>query len=185
MRKYITSKSHIVMQIQSPFSANKNNTKKGFTMVELVVVIAIIAIMSAIAIPVVSYTIKSSMLSRAKTNANTIEYALKEADAAIIASDNTKYANASTNNIMISDVVSKNGLSEAMQPEILFGTTYCPVICNSKVYFATDLNSDGKYDANDKTIDGTNLPDDAIALYSTSTNSIVDVNISSLNLSNK
>ena len=69
----------------------KKNSKKGFTLVELVVVIAILAILAAIAIPVVSSTITSSQRSSAKSNAQTIELAIKEADAAISAKDDTVF----------------------------------------------------------------------------------------------
>lgn len=69
----------------------KKNNKKGFTLVELVVVIAILAILAAIAIPVVSSTITSSQRSSAKSNAQTIETAIKEADAAISAKDDTVF----------------------------------------------------------------------------------------------
>lgn len=69
----------------------KKNSKKGFTLVELVVVIAILAILAAIAIPVVSSTITSSQRSSAKANAQTIETAIKEADAAISAKDDTVF----------------------------------------------------------------------------------------------
>lgn len=72
----------------------KKNSKKGFTLVELVVVIAILAILAAIAIPVVSSTITSSQRSSAKSNAQTIELAIKEADAAISAKDDTVFQGA-------------------------------------------------------------------------------------------
>lgn len=76
----------------------KKNSKKGFTLVELVVVIAILAILAAIAIPVVSSTITSSQRSSAKSNAQTIEVAIKEADAAISAKDDTVFVDKSNNN---------------------------------------------------------------------------------------
>ena len=69
----------------------KKNSKKGFTLVELVVVIAILAILAAIAIPVVSSTIASSQRSSAKSNAQTIELAIKEANAAISAKDDSVF----------------------------------------------------------------------------------------------
>ncbi|WP_449077095.1 prepilin-type N-terminal cleavage/methylation domain-containing protein [Ruminococcus sp.] len=75
----------------------KKNSKKGFTLVELVVVIAILAILAAIAIPVVSSTITSSQRSSAKSNAQTIETAIKEADAAISAKDDTVFVDKSQN----------------------------------------------------------------------------------------
>lgn len=180
-----TPNSRISVRFKSLVLAKKIKSKKGFTLVELVVVIAIIAILAAIAIPIVASTTKSSIVSRAKTNANTIEYAFKEADAAVAGADNTKYIHASTNTIQISEVIDANNLEQALQPEHLFGTPYYPVICKSKVYFAVDSNKDGKFDANDKTIDGTKLPDEAIALYDKTNNCIIDENITTLNLSDR
>ena len=52
------------------------------------------------------------------------------------------------------------------------------------MYFAVDSNNDGKFDASDKTIDGTKLPDEAIALYDQANGCIKDGNITTLNLSN-
>ena len=69
----------------------KKNSKKGFTLVELVVVIAILAILAAIAIPVVASTIASSQRSSALSNAQTLELAIKEAHAQIIAKDTSIY----------------------------------------------------------------------------------------------
>lgn len=185
MKEKRTPNSRISVRFKSLVPAKKIKSKKGFTLVELVVVIAIIAILAAIAIPVVASTTTSSIVSKAKTNANTIEYAFKEADAAVAGADNTRYIHASTNTIQISEVVAANDLERVIQPEQLFGTPYYPVICNSKVYFAADSNNDGKFDANDKTIDGTKLPDDALALYDQARGCIIDGNITTLNLSNR
>lgn len=180
-----TPNSRISVRFKSSGLAKKIKSKKGFTLVELVVAIAIIAVLAAIAIPIVASTIKSSIVSRAKTNANTIEYAFKEADAAVASADNTRYIHASTNTIQISEVVAANNLEQIIQPEHLLGTPYYPVICKSKVYFAADSNNDGIFDANDKTIDGTKLPDDAIALYDQARGCIIHGNITTLNLSNR
>ena len=139
------------------FKAEKINGKKGFTLVELTVAIAIIASLAAVAIPVVSATLKSSIISKAKTNASTLEYAFKEADAAVAGADNTKYANASTNTIQISEVISANNLAEVLEPENLSGTMYYPVVCRGKVYYACDSNNDGDIDSSDKDIEGNNL----------------------------
>lgn len=185
MKEKRTPNSRISVRFKSLVPAKKIKSKKGFTLVELVVVIAIIAILAAIAIPIVASTTMSSIVSKAKTNANTIEYAFKEADAAVAGGDDTKYANASTNNVKISEVVAANNLSAVLEPENLFGTLYYPVVCNGKVYFAADSNGDGVYNASDKTIDGTKLPDDATTLYDQTRGCIIDGNITTLNLSNR
>lgn len=85
----------------------KKNSKKGFTLVELVVVIAILAILAAIAIPVVSSTIASSQRSTALSDAQTLELALKEAHAQIVAKDTSVYTDAATT---VETVISKKSL---------------------------------------------------------------------------
>lgn len=165
------------------FKAEKVNGKKGFTLVELVVTIAILAILSAIAIPVVAYTLQSSLTSRAKTNAHTIEVAFKEANSLLGSKDNLKYANASSNSIKVSEVVSQNNIAQAFEPVDIYGTVYYPVMCKGKVYFALDTNGDGVYNSSDKNIDGNSMPANAVKLYDESTGSIIDCEISVLPLS--
>ena len=88
----------------------KKNSKKGFTLVELVVVIAILAILAAIAIPVVSSTIQSSQRSSALSNAQTLELALKEAHAQIVAKDYTVYST-NKDNTTVADVVKAKAIT--------------------------------------------------------------------------
>jgi prepilin-type N-terminal cleavage/methylation domain-containing protein len=59
----------------------KRTNKKGFTLVELVIVIAILAILAAIAIPTVSNVITTANQNVDKANAQTVELALKSAAA--------------------------------------------------------------------------------------------------------
>lgn len=185
MKKKQTPFLRTFVQTRSTNPAKPFHSKKGFTLVEMTVAICIIAILSAIAIPIVAATTKSSVVSKAETNASTIEYAFKEADAAVAGGDNTKYANASTNTIKISEVIAANNLYQALEPENLFGTLYYPVMCKGRVYFAADSNGDNAYNASDKTISGTNLPDNAVALYDKVNNCIIDGNITTLDLSNR
>lgn len=180
MRKFGTLGSNKFMQIESTNPAKSLKSKKGFTMVELVVVVAILAVLAAIAIPVVASSTKSSIVNKAKTNAHTIEHAFKEADAAAAMGDTTTYANADNNNIKISEVVKANKLDDVIAPENLFNTKYYPVFCKSRVYFACDLNNDGKFDTNDKDIDGNLLPDNAISLYDPVNNCIIEDEICNL-----
>lgn len=72
--------------------AELQNSKKGFTLVELVVVIAILAILAAIAIPVVNSIINTASKNGAMSNAQSIELAVKEAQS-YIASGNTEVYN--------------------------------------------------------------------------------------------
>lgn len=69
--------------------AELQNSKKGFTLVELVVVIAILAILAAIAIPVVNSIINTATKNGAESNAQSIELAVKEAQS-YIASGSTE-----------------------------------------------------------------------------------------------
>ncbi len=68
------------------------NSKKGFTLVELVIVIAILAILAAIAIPVVSSIINTATKNSALSNAETIELAVKNCQADIAARNNEVYS---------------------------------------------------------------------------------------------
>lgn len=125
----------------------KKNSKKGFTLVELVVVIAILAILAAIAIPVVASTIKSSQVSSAKSNAQTIELAIKEAKAAVAAGDDSVFTvtltggtthKASDDTITVADVAAAKKLESAFKAEYnIDGKTYKCMYdkTNHKVYY--------------------------------------------------
>lgn len=179
MRKDFSSKSGDFIQNQ-PTDFVKS--KKGFTLVELVVTICILATLAAIALPVIAYTLESSLKSKAKTNAHSIEVAIKEANSLLGAKDSLKYANASSNSIKISEVVKANNIGNAFEPVDVYGTVYYPVMCKGKVYFATDSNGDNSFDKNDKDIDGNNLPDTCVALYDKVNNRIIEDEISNLPL---
>lgn len=64
-------------------TALRKNNKKGFTLVELVIVIAVLAILAAIAIPTVTSVIDTANKNVDLSNAQTVELALKTADAEI------------------------------------------------------------------------------------------------------
>ena len=59
----------------------KKNNKKGFTLVELVIVVAVMAVLVAVAIPTVSSITQSAKNAVADTNCRTIESVLKLAEA--------------------------------------------------------------------------------------------------------
>lgn len=59
----------------------RKSNKKGFTLVELVIVIAVLAILAAIAIPTVTNVIETANTNTDAANCQTIELALKSADA--------------------------------------------------------------------------------------------------------
>jgi len=59
----------------------KKNNKKGFTLVELVIVVAVMAVLVAVAIPTVSSITNSAKNAVDDSNARTIESVLKLAEA--------------------------------------------------------------------------------------------------------
>lgn len=151
----------------------KKNSKKGFTLVELVVVIAILAILAAIAIPVVASTITSSQRSSAKSNAQTIEVAIKEADAAISAKDDTVFVN-------------KAGAATADQFKASSGSLTLKNIAEAKAidsaveatYQINGVNYSAYYDNNTQKVvflgnDGTNTVDVDGKTYTAGTNTVL------------
>lgn len=109
----------------------KKNSKKGFTLVELVVVIAILAILAAIAIPVVSSIINTSSKNTALTNAQTIEYAIKEAQADITARNTETYKDAgdatTATNITVATVATQKGIASAFVAKSYNNVDYYPM----------------------------------------------------------
>jgi prepilin-type N-terminal cleavage/methylation domain-containing protein len=93
--KYTPSTRHIFYFIFKEnvkmTKAITKNSKKGFTLVELVIVIAILAILAAIAIPVVNSIINTASKNSALSNAETIELAVKNCQADIAARNSEVY----------------------------------------------------------------------------------------------
>lgn len=85
----------------------KKTNKKGFTLVELVIVIAILAVLAAIAIPTVSNVIDTANKNVDIANAQTIELTLKTADAEMT----TKTRTDITSGSLINDVLRKYGVT--------------------------------------------------------------------------
>lgn len=79
------------MTLQQKLLAKQS--KKGFTLVELVVVIAILGILAAIAIPAVIGIINSANESQAKTDAATLDAACKDYYAEVVAGTINQTAN--------------------------------------------------------------------------------------------
>lgn len=59
----------------------KKNNKKGFTLVELVIVVAVMAVLVAVAIPTIGSVVGTAEDAVAKSNARTIESVIKLAEA--------------------------------------------------------------------------------------------------------
>lgn len=119
--------------------AELQNSKKGFTLVELVVVIAILAILAAIAIPVVNSIINTASKNGALSNAQTVELAIKECQAAISSRNDEVYNGgtvdgvtinkASTDNttaITLKEVATVKGIRDAFKPVNYNGATFSP-----------------------------------------------------------
>lgn len=158
--------------------AELQNSKKGFTLVELVVVIAILAILAAIAIPVVNSIINTASKNGALSNAQTVELAIKECQAAISSRndevydggtvDNVTISKASTDNqtaITLNMVATVKGIRDAFKPVNYNGATFSPFWdkdTDKCIYLCTTAG--GSYIA-DSTIDS-----DGSAAYSNKAN---------------
>lgn len=95
---------------------NKKQSKKGFTLVELVIVIAILAILAAVAIPVVTSIVKTANDNTFISNAQTMDIAVKEAAAGLnsdMENYKTTYGISSTKTIgsvTVAEILKENGL---------------------------------------------------------------------------
>ncbi len=160
--------------------AELQNSKKGFTLVELVVVIAILAILAAIAIPVVNSIINTASKNGALSNAQTVELAIKECQAAISSRNDEVYngdtvdgvtiAKASTDNttnITLEMVATVKGIRDAFKPVNYNGATFSPFWdkdTDKCIYLCTTAG--GSFVAN-STIDS-----DGAAAYSNAANCV-------------
>ena len=150
------------------------NSKKGFTLVELVVVIAILAILAAIAIPVVNSIINTAARNSAISNADSIELQIKNCQADIAARNTERYPNAVTapNTISVDDVATKTGIKTAFQTVTYNNQQYIPVwdADDDKCYFIG---------ASTSTVAGKRIDDSSITLTigvgSGTTHTIIDL----------
>lgn len=104
----------------------KTNGKKGFTLVELVIVIAILAILAAIAIPIISSAVNSAKLSAMESDSVTVETVLT---AALVdyetGNKNTTYNNApATGTTRVSDVLKENNIENIQFSRTIGGVNY-------------------------------------------------------------
>lgn len=157
--------------------AELQNSKKGFTLVELVVVIAILAILAAIAIPVVNSIINTASKNGAMSNAQSIELAVKECQSYIASGNNEvykagktvtldagKFANATVTihdaktdhaNIKIDEVAAVKGIADGFGKVSYNGADYEPYWNKAaqKCVFVTGTGANAKdLDGNTVTI---------------------------------
>ncbi len=112
----------------------KKANKKGFTLVELVIVIAILAILAAIAVPTVSNVINTANTNTDLANAQTVELALKSANAEVTA----KTTNASAIGTTVGSALTYEGLNFTT----LTSTTNLKT--GTGFYYGTSANNIGK-----------------------------------------
>nr|WP_319487380.1 prepilin-type N-terminal cleavage/methylation domain-containing protein [uncultured Caproiciproducens sp.] len=126
----------------------RKTNKKGFTLVELVIVIAILAILAAIAIPTVSNVISTANKNVDLANAQTVELALKTADAEIEA----KTKSGITTDSNVKTVLATYGItgidfSEKGKSGATWKFENDEVFCESGHTSGTDLKNDTKLSA--------------------------------------
>lgn len=86
------------------------NSKKAFTLLELVIVIAVLGVLAAIAVPVITTSINSAKLSTMESNAATVEMLLKEAINTSKVGMKTTYNNQRVINASVEDVLIENNI---------------------------------------------------------------------------
>ena len=98
---------------------SKAKAKKGFTLVELIVVISIIAILMLVLVPSLLAYINKAYISKASSNAKINYNAILAVYTDAIAADNTSY-NASS---LISDAIDKELIEDADHIEVVLDNT--------------------------------------------------------------
>ncbi len=110
-------------------------SKKGFTMIELIIVIAVIAILAGIAVPVISSVMRSSKLSVFESDSKTVEMMLSDALMQYEAGDkHTKYNNAPASlSTKVEDIMKANDLNDIEYSQKIGGVMYYMTWSNHKL----------------------------------------------------
>ena len=101
-------------------------SKKAFTLVELVIVIAILSILAAIAIPVITTTLNATKVSTLESNSATVEMLLKEAiNTSKAEIKNIKYNSVDVTSATVKDVLIQNNIdTNVMNVQRIGGVDY-------------------------------------------------------------
>lgn len=104
-------------------------SKGGFTLIELVVTMAVIAVLVAIAIPVVSHTVDGAVLSAASTDSQTLEYHLRLAKADVDTNNDDTYGSdlITSATFSVGDVISFHSFEDICKPRVYNGREFVPV----------------------------------------------------------
>ena len=111
------------------------NNKKGFTMVELIIVIAVLAILCSIAIPLVGTVIRASQLSTMESDSVTVESVLTAALVDYEAGNkNAQYNSApATGSTKVKDVLIENNIDDIDFSRNIGGVMYYMTWKNRKL----------------------------------------------------
>lgn len=103
-------------------------SKSGFTLIELVMVIVVLALLAAIAVPVVRHTVNKAVLNVALTDCNTINDSIVMAKADIRTRNDSSYGEDAINGtISVEQVIEFNGLQKACDEKNYYGRQIVPV----------------------------------------------------------
>jgi len=105
---------------------SKLKSKGGFTLLELVVVMAILAVLVTVAIPVVNYTVNSAVLEGAKTDARTLKGSFDKAYSDLVVGYSEDYNRAliSTQSLNVADVISTNSYQSMCESRNYYGREF-------------------------------------------------------------
>jgi general secretion pathway protein G len=103
-------------------------SKSGFTLIELVMVMVVLALLAAISIPVVTHTVNKAVLNTALTDCGTINDSIVMAKADIRTKNDASYGeDAMDGTISVEQVIEFNGLQKACDEKDYYGRQIVPV----------------------------------------------------------